>query len=97
MPNLGVYDNWSIKAKEILKQIPSKIKASNKLEIIATPKAKAKAKGLDVADFMIDQLRSQSTIKKPIIESPFSPLLQSFMQNSKPLAILINRLDLIEI
>ncbi len=47
-PDLGAYDKWSIKAKEILKQIPCKIKVSNKLELIATPEAKAK--GLDVAD-----------------------------------------------
>jgi len=68
---------------------------STLLEDIATPEAKAK--GLDVADFMIEQL--SKTKAEPVLEiqSHFSPTLQSLLEINPALFILINRLNLEEI
>ena len=55
-PDLNAFEKWSVKAKEIQKQCDCIISISELLEKNATPYAKAK--GLDVADFFINQLIS---------------------------------------
>ncbi len=75
------------------------VRCSTLLENISTPEAKAN--GLDIADYMIVQLHSQPAQKQidqlTKIEISISPKLQSFIDQNKSLAILINRLELIEI
>ena len=55
-PDLNAFEKWSLKAKEIQKQCDCIISISELLEKNATPYAKAQ--GLDVADFFINQLIS---------------------------------------
>lgn len=55
-PDLNAYNKWLDKAIEIEKQCGCNISVSTLLEDIATPEAKAQ--GLDVADYMINQLKS---------------------------------------
>ncbi len=94
-PDLGAYDKWNLKSIEIQKQLKCKIDVSNHLEKIAT--TEEKEKGLDIADYMIAQLRSQLIQQSSKIKSRFSKTLQSFMEQSKALSILVNRLQLEEV
>lgn len=57
-PDLNAFSKWADKAKEIQKQCDCIISISDLLEKKATPYAKAQ--GLDVADFLINQLTSYS-------------------------------------
>ena len=68
---------------------------STLLEDIATPEAKAN--GLDVADFMIEQL--SKTKAEPVLEiqSHFSPTLQSMLEINPALFSLMDHLNLEEI
>ena len=68
---------------------------STLLEDITTPEAKIN--GLDVADFMIEQLSKTKT--DPVLEiySQFSPTLQSMMEKNLALSILMDKLQLEEI
>jgi len=68
---------------------------STLLEDIATPEAKVN--GLDVADFMIEQLSKTKT--DPVLEicSHFSQTLQSMMEKNPVLSILMDKLQLEEI
>ena len=79
----------------MLYEVITKISVSTLLEDIATPEDKAN--GLDVADFMIEQL--SKTKAEPVIEiqSHFSPTLQSMLEINPALFILIDRLNLEEI
>ena len=94
-PDLGAYEKWNEKAILIGKQCNCKISVSTLLEDIATPEAKAN--GLDVADFMIEQL--SKTKAEPVLEiqSHFSPTLQSMLEINHALISLIDRLNLEEI
>ena len=56
-PDLNGYNKWLDKAIEIEKQCGCNISVSTLLEDIATPEAKAQ--GLDVADYMIYQLKNK--------------------------------------
>jgi hypothetical protein len=94
-PDLNGYNKWLYKAIEIEKQFGCNISVSTLLEDIATPEAKAK--GLDVADFMIDQLRKKKSEQTPIIQSFFSPELELMIKEKKALLVLINGLDLEEV
>jgi hypothetical protein len=94
-PDLNAFDKWSEKAIQIEKHCNCKVSISTILEDIATPEAKAK--GLDVADFMIDQLRKLNPEPMPINECRFSPKLQSLTEENPALLILIDRLNLEEI
>jgi hypothetical protein len=69
------------------------VRCSTLLEDIATPEAKAK--GLDVADFMINQLRS----KMPNTENKnqISEVLNDFINRNNAVKILIDKLQLTEI
>jgi hypothetical protein len=71
------------------------ISVSNLLEDIATPEAKAK--GLDVADFMIEQLRKKNTEPEPVIQSHFSTELHALIEKNPALLVLINKLKLEEV
>lgn len=68
---------------------------STLLEDIATPEARTN--GLDVADFMIEQLSKTKT--DPVLEIyiQFSPTLQSMMEKNLALSILMDKLQLEEI
>ena len=94
-PDLGAYEKWNEKAILIGKQCNCKISVSTLLEDIATPEAKAN--GLDVADFMIEQL--SKTKAEPVLEiqSHFSPTLQSMLEINPALFSLMDRLNLEEI
>ena len=94
-PDLGAFDKWAYKAILFEKQYNCKISVSTLLEDIATPEAKAN--GLDVADFMIEQL--SKTIAEPVLEiqSHLSPTRQSMLEINPALFILIDRLNLEEI
>jgi len=96
-PDLNAFGKWTVKAKEIQKQYNCTISVSNLLENIASPEAKAQ--GLDVADFMISQLKNKhhekdSQVTQP--QSPYTPELQSMIEINPTILKLINTLDLIE-
>ena len=99
-PDLNAFDKWSEKAIQIEKDCNCKISVSTILEDIATPEAKAK--GLDVADFMIEQLRKKMAIQSeptpsPVIQSRFTPELETMIETNPALLTLINKLDLEEV
>ena len=78
--------------------IITKIKISNFLEIVSTPEAKAK--GLDIADYMISQLSNKQQVKIKVetqVHSRFTPGLQSMIDKNKSLEILIEKLQLVEV
>ena len=93
-PDLNAFEKWNEKAMQIKKQCNCKINVSTLLEDIAT--TEAKAKGLDVADFMIDQLRKMNLEPIPVVQSRFTPELQSMIEENPALLILIDRLELEE-
>jgi len=72
-----------------------RVRCSTLLEDIAT--TKAKANGLDVADFMIEQLRKTTTDPVLEIQNHFSPTFQSMMEKNPVLSILMDKLQLEEI
>jgi hypothetical protein len=92
-PDLNAFDKWSEKASLIKNQCSCEITVSTLLEDISTPEAKAK--GLDVADFMINQLRS----KMPDTENKnqISEVLNDFINRNNAVKILIDKLQLTEI
>jgi len=63
------------------------------IENIATPEQRAK--GLDIADYMIEELKNKTNQSQ--IYSCFSTDLQSMVKINPLLNILINELDLIEV
>jgi hypothetical protein len=96
-PDLNAFEKWSLKAKEIQKQCNCTISVSNLLEETATPYAIAQ--GLDVADFLINQLRYKKTevpTESPPVQSRFTPELEEMIETNPTLLLLINKLDLIE-
>jgi len=97
-PDLNAFDKWSEKAIQIEKGCNCKISVSTILEDIATPEAKAK--GLDVADFMIEQLRKKMALQSeppPVIQSHFTPELETMIEANPALLSLINKLQLVEV
>ena len=70
-----------------------RVRCSTLLEDIASPQAQAN--GFDIADYMIEELKSNNSI--PRIQSCFSPSLQSMVDKNKALLFLIDKLGLIEI
>ena len=97
-PDLNDFDKWNEKLLLIKNQCSCEITVSTLLEDIATPQAKAK--GLDVADFMIKQLKNIQPDKAPEKsqdQSRFSPELQSMIEENPALMLLLNRLELIEV
>ena len=93
-PDLGAYDKWTIKAKEISCHCHCVITVSTILKNISTPDAKAN--GLDIADYLINQLRSQSIQQTLQIQSFFTPVLQNMIDKNNTLLTLIERLQLKE-
>lgn len=61
-PDLGAFEKWSQKAVEIQKQYNCKITISGLLEDEAT--ASERTNGLDIADFIISELKSKKDIRK---------------------------------
>ena len=107
-PDLNGYAKWLDKAIEIEKQCDCNISVSSLLEDIATPESKSLV--LDVADFMINQLKNKPPIevpeekpmeaiqiKSPPVQSCFTPELQSMIDRNKSLKIIVDKLQLIEI
>ncbi len=92
-PDLGVYEKWSLKAIEIQKQWDCKVSISTLLEDEATDTERAN--GLDIADFILAELKSMKTT--PEIQSYFSPILQSMIEENKALLNLIDGLEFEEI
>lgn len=97
-PDLNAFSKWKEKSIQLEKECNCTIKISDLLEKEATPKAKAL--GLDVADFMINQLKNkksetQSEILK--IQSRFTPELQSIIETNPALLVLIDKLELVEV
>ena len=94
-PDLGGYEKWSDKARIIEKECDYKITISTLLENIASESQRSD--GLDIADFMIEQLRKIDIELEPVMESYFSPELQSMIERNTALLIIIDRLKLEEI
>jgi len=105
-PDLKAFEKWNEKAQMLNSLFPSPLgegsgvrcSVSTLLEDIAT--LQAKAKGLDVADFMIKQLKNiqpDKTPEKSLIQSRFSPELQSMIEEKPALMLLLDRLELIEV
>lgn len=92
-PDLGGYDKWSIKADEIKHFVECDIKISTILEEIATEAQRSK--GLDIADYIIEELNNKTN--QTHIQNPFTPELQSMIDENPVLLILINKLQLEEI
>ena len=92
-PDLGAYEKWSLKAKEIKKQCYCKVTISTLLEVEANNTDRKN--GFDIADYIIAELLSKKSI--PVIQSYFSTTLQSMIDRNKALHILINDLLLEEI
>lgn len=96
-PDLNAFDKWSDKAKEIQKQCNCTISVSNILETNATPFAKAQ--GLDIADFIINQLKNKLDVKitdTKQVQSSYTRELQSMIEVNPIILKLINTLELIE-
>ena len=108
-PDLNAFDKWNEIASQIRKSIKIDISVSTLLEDIATPEAKAK--GLDVADFMISHLRNNRSISSTEIAEPdpepepinpptapphFTPGLEAMIDRNPAVLTLIEKLDLIE-
>ena len=111
-PDLGAFEKWDEKAQMLnslsLSQfgegsgVKFKISISSLLEDEAT--FIDRANGLDIADFIITELKFSISSKSggsgkvfPEVQSYFSPTLQALIQKNKTLNILISRLNLIEI
>ncbi len=101
-PDLNAFEKWSIKTKEIQKQCSCKITISTLLEDIATPEAKSH--GFDVADYMIYQLKTSLSTGRGVggevttqVQNHYTPELQSMIEKSKSLEILIKKLQLVEV
>ncbi len=92
-PDLGGYDKWCIKADEIKLFVECEIKVSTILEDIATEEQRAK--GLDIADYMIDELKTKTNQTQ--IQSRFSHELEIMIQENNALLVLINGLNLEEV
>lgn len=98
--DLNAFEKWNEKAIIIQKECNCNISVSTLLEDISTPEAKAK--GLDVADFMINQLQQKIKLQSepklvPIVQSRFTPELRSMIDKKKALLFLINGLQLEEV
>ena len=91
-PDLNGYDKWLDKAIQIENQCDCNISVSTLLEDISTPEAKAK--GLDIADYMIEELKNKKNSKQS--NPRFTPELESMTEANPALLLLINKLDLIE-
>ncbi len=91
-PDLGAFDKWQLKAIEIEKLCNCTIAVSRLLEDKATDLDRDK--GLDIADYIIDQLQNNSTFE---IQNRFSPELQYMLYQNAALAILIEKLELEEL
>lgn len=99
-PDLNAFDKWSEKAIQIEKVCNCKINVSTLLEYIATPEAKEN--GLDVADFMIDQLLKKMALQSepkptPVVQSRFTPELDTMIETKPALLSLIDKLQLEEV
>ena len=94
-PDLNAFDKWSEKAIQIKKEYNCNITVSSLLEDIATPEAKAD--GLDLADYLIEQLRKRNYEPLQAIQSHFTPELQSLIQENPALLLFIDGLKLEEI
>jgi hypothetical protein len=100
-PDLGAFEKWNEKAQMLNSFFPSphgegsgvRCSISTLLEDEAT--ASDRANGLDIADYIITELKSKKTMHE--IQSHFSPALQSMIDKNKALLLLMNGLQLEEI
>ena len=116
-PDLNAYDKWSAKAQQMNALFPSpqgdgsgvRFSVSTMLEDIATPEAKAQ--GLDLADFLINQLKDKNSngtstsaepkpnpdpTIPPSAPARFTPELEAMIERNPAVLTLIDKLDLIE-
>jgi len=91
--DLNAFEKWSEKSILIKNQCSCEITVSTLLEDISTPEAKIN--GLDVADFMICQLKN----KQPNTSGTtrFTPELDQMIETNPALLILIDKLQLEEV
>ena len=97
-PDLNAFEKWSEKSILIKNQCSCEITISALLEDISTPEAKVN--GLDVADFMICQLRNkqpETTPEKTPVQTRFTPILDQMTVTNPALLILIDKLQLEEV
>lgn len=96
--DLNAFDKWNEKAIQIEKECNCTITVSRLLEDIATPGAKAN--GLDIADFMIEQLRQKVNEKPSLtlsIQSIYTPELEAMIEQNSAIKTLILKLQLEEV
>ena len=106
-PDLNAYDKWNEIAARIRSSIEVDISVSTMLEDIATPEAKAQ--GLDLADFLINQLKNNNSNSTPETPGPdpkpiippsaparFTRELEAMIEANPAVLTLIDKLDLIE-
>ena len=108
-PDLNAYDKWIEIAARIRNSIEVDISVSTLLEDIATPEAKAQ--GLDLADFLINQLKDKNSngtstsaepkpnpdpTIPPSAPARFTPELEAMIERNPAALTLIDKLDLIE-
>jgi len=109
-PDLGAFEKWSEKAKMLNSLSPSphgegsgvRCSISTLLENIATPEAKAN--GFDIADYLIEELKSTLSFSRrgaggevSPIRTRFTSILDKMIETNPALLILINKLQLEEV
>lgn len=100
-PDLKAFEIWKQKAVEIQKQCKCNIKVSNFLENFAT--ITEKEQGLDIADFLIENLKNKNREyhSQPPLPTPTqnqnSETLNNFIAFNPAVQILINKLNLEEV
>jgi len=97
-PDLGSYEKWSIKFKEIKQSVNCEIKVSEILEEIATKVQRFE--GLDIADYMIEELKSTLSFSRrgvgcevSQIQICFTPKLGQMIVTNPAVLLLIDRLQ----
>jgi len=98
-PDLKAFNIWKNKATVIQQECDCQIEVSNLLERIASEQEKEK--GLDIADFLIEQLKNKKQdIQKPEPPQPenqYSQTLNNFIIDNSAVQLLIDKLCLEEV
>lgn len=93
-PDLGAFDTWSEKARQIAVEVGCTIQVSDLIERAATPEERSE--GLDIADYLIRQIKAAA----PVIEvsTPFTAeeeILQQMNAKNPAIMQLITSLGLV--
>ncbi len=81
-PDLKCFDKWSEKATTLYRQYQLNISVSDYLERIATPEQREK--GLDLADFILDNAAEEQSKPQQAATQPETPQIQAVPQNPIP-------------